>query len=244
MEIHLITKENVNFHSYSNIQAMQLPIKSIAISLHGWYESKMRESITTFEAELAANHVLCIYPYYGEWSWMNFPTIHLIDNLVGFYLKEYNLPDNIPIVVFGKSMGGLSALIYTLYSARTPVACAANCPICNLPLHSEDREDLPRTLYSAYGGYNIPLEIAVKLHSPIHQVEKMPRIPYYIVHGYEDHLVNKATQSDPYVRRLKELNFDIEYHEVEEMKHCDFRNCPEEEKHYQDFIMSHACNYR
>jgi len=241
MEINLITEKNVNLYSYSNIQAMQFPIHSITISLHGWYESKMRDTITDFETELANNHVLCIYPYYSEWSWMNFPTINLIDDIVGFYIKQYALSDNIPIIVFGKSMGGLSALIYTLYSARTPIACAANCPICNLPLHIKEREDLPRTIYAAYGGYHIPLEIAMELHSPIHQVEKMPHIPYYIVHGYADTLVNKVSQSDSYVSRLKELNYDIEYHEVVGMKHCDFRSCPEERSHYQNFIMLHSC---
>ena len=243
MQSLIISQQNVSSYAFSNIEAVQLPISSIVISLHGWYETNMRTSLTDFEIELAENHILSIYPYYSEWSWMNFPTIHLIDEITDFFFEQYKLAPDTPVAVLGKSMGGLSALIYTLYSKRTPIACAANCPICDLPFHVTEREDLPRTMYSAFGHYNIPLEIAMELHSPMHQIERMPHIPYYIVHGGADKTVLKEFHSDPYVKRMKQFNHVIEYHEIEGMKHCDFRPYPEEELLYHNFILSHVLQH-
>ncbi len=235
-----INEQNVSFYSYSNLPAVKFPIHSIVISLHGWYETKMRTELTSFEAELAENHVLCIYPYYSEWCWMNDPTIQLIDEITDFYIRHYQLAQNIPVVIMGKSMGGLSAFIFSLYSKRTPVACAANCPICDLSFHTTERADIPRTIYSAFGHYNMPLEAAIKLHSPLHQAEYMPYIPYYIVHGNSDLIIQKNFHSDPFVKRMMELGHDVEYHRVDNMKHCDFRTCPEEEYQYHNFILTQA----
>jgi pimeloyl-ACP methyl ester carboxylesterase len=238
MQSLIITQQNVSSYSFTNLQEIIEPIRGIVISLHGWYETNMRNELTSFEKELARKQILSIYPYYSEWCWMNFPTIHLIDELIDFYIGQNHLSQNIPIAVMGRSMGGYSALMYSLYGRRTPIACAVNCPICDLPYHVTEREDIPRTMYSAFGHYNIPLDIAIRLHSPLHQVEHMPRIPYYNVHGIADLAVPKKYHSDPYVKRMRELNYDIEYHEVENMEHCDFRHFPEEKRRFQNFVIS------
>ena len=134
-------------------------------------------------------------------------------------------------------MGGLSALIYTKYAAkRTPVCCAANSPVCDLLKHYTERPDLPRTIYHAFASYDGILEEAIKTASPIHLVNDLPDIPYYIVHGTADSAVNKELHSDNFVSKMKSAGKNIIYDEVEGMRHCklDFKH----QARFYGFILS------
>lgn len=73
--------------------------------------------------EYAKRGILFLIPYQNPWCWMNEQTVRLFDEVLDVLFKEYNLPENLPIVMRGGSMGGLSALTYTAYAKRTPVAC-------------------------------------------------------------------------------------------------------------------------
>ena len=137
-------------------------------------------------------------------------------------------------------MGGLSALIYTLYAEKTPDACAANCPVCDLPYHFTERADLPRTLLCAYMADEDTLEEALVRHSPLDQVRNMPDIPYFLVHGDADLSVNKEKHSDRFVKAMREEGRKITYAEIPGMRHCDFASHPEAETVYVDFLISMA----
>ena len=118
-------------------------------------------------------------------------------------------------------MGGLSALVYTAYAKRSPVACVANCPVCDLPYHFTERPDLPRTLYSAFGTYEGTMKEALRSASPLHLVENMPVASnYYVFHCEEDKAVNKQKHSDRFVEKMA-ANHYIEYYTVSERGHCD-----------------------
>ena len=112
---------------------------------------------------------------------MNRHTVDYTDELIDVLFREYDLPENLPIVSTGLSRGGLSALVYTAYAKRTPVACVANCPVCDLPYHYTERPDLPRTLYSAFGTYTGTLDEAMRSASPMHIVDKLPVSTAYYV---------------------------------------------------------------
>ena len=74
---------------------------------------------------------------------------------------------------------GKQYYVYTRYAAVTPVACVANCPVCDLPYHYTERPDLPRTLYSAFGDSDSEtLGDAMKKASPYHLALKreMPKM--------------------------------------------------------------------
>jgi dipeptidyl aminopeptidase/acylaminoacyl peptidase len=131
-------------------------------------------------------------------------------------------------------MGGLAALVYTYYAKHTPVCCAANSPVCDLPYHYTERPDLPRTLYHAFCSYQGSFEDALMSASPLHLADRMPDIPYFIIHGDADTSVNKQKHSDRFVAELKKKH-RVEYVEVPGMRHCKmtFRD----EKMYYDFII-------
>ena len=144
-----------------------------------------------------------------------------VNQVTSVLFKEYNLPDDLPIVSTGGSMGGLSALVYMAYAKRTPVACVANCPVCDLPYHYTERPDLPRTLYSAFYNYDCSLQDALKSASPLDLVDKMPvNSRYYVFHCEEDNAVNKQKHSDRFVEKMKEAH-SIDYYAVPNRGHCD-----------------------
>lgn len=78
-------------------------------------------------AGAAEKGLLYLLPYDNPWSWMNDTAVRMVDEMVEAAREKYALPDDIPVVACGGSMGGLSCLIYTLRAKRTPAACAANC---------------------------------------------------------------------------------------------------------------------
>ena len=170
--------------------------------------------------QFAEEGILYVVPYQNPWAWQNKQNVSYTDEIIDVLFKEYDLPTDLPIVSAGGSMGGLSALVYMVYAKRTPVACVANCPVCDLPYHFTERPDLPKTLYSAFYNYECSLQEALESASPLHLVEKMPmESNYYIFHCEEDKLVNKQKHSDRFVDLLKS-HHNVRYYVVPERGHC------------------------
>ena len=211
------------------------PIRGIVVDFHGLGFQDMPQEPSAFARRCAEKGLLYLLPYDNPWSWMNATAVGMVDEMVEAAREKYALPDDIPVVACGGSMGGLSCLIYTLRAKRTPAACAANCPVCDLPYHYTERPDLPRTIYSAFAHYPGDFMEAVKTASPLHQAENMPDIPYLIVHGDADTAVNKQQHSDRFVERLKKTHY-VTYVEVPGMRHCDLQGDAAEQ--YYGFITS------
>jgi hypothetical protein len=51
-------------------------------------------------------------------------------------------------------MGGYAALLYTRYAKRTVCQCIAKYPVCDLAYHFTEREDVARTMLSAFWSYD------------------------------------------------------------------------------------------
>ena len=168
---------------------------------------------------------------------MNDVAVRTVDEIIDAIFDKYSLDDNTPIISTGGSMGGLSALIYTRYAKRTPAACAANCPVCDLFFHYTERVDLPRTIYHALAHYEMDFEEAKRSISPLHQVENMPDIPYFVVHCTADTAVNKEKHSDIFVEQMRATNHRVEYIAVAGHGHCDLS--PEARAKYEHFIFAH-----
>lgn len=232
----MITAKTLAQFAYTNDQACTRPIKAVALEFHGLNSTAMLNGMSAFSAACARKGVLCIFPYYGPWSWMNDTAVRFTDAVVTAAYDKYHLNTGIPLISTGGSMGGLSALIYTRYAKKTPVACAANCPVCDLPYHLTERDDLPRTLYHAFGHYPCSFHDALESASPIHQVRNMPRIPYYIVHCDQDIAVNKQRHSDVFVDKMTKENHSVIYDIVPDQGHCQLTE--EAFEKYLEFVFS------
>ncbi|MDR3644847.1 MAG: prolyl oligopeptidase family serine peptidase [Clostridia bacterium] len=196
------------------------PVRQVVLSFHGLGYSGMKDAPDTTDMELSASGALCVFPYYGPWSWMNDEAAVLVDTVLDAVFARFPLDPATPVISTGGSMGGLSALMYCCLSRHTIAACYANCPVCDLPFHATERPDLPRTMYAAFAHCACGVDEAMKLHSPLHQVERLPDIRYLIVHGDRDTSVNKAAHSDKLVALMRRQRLSVEYIEVPGMEHC------------------------
>ncbi len=214
------------------------PIRAVVLSFHGLGYGAEKKTPDTDELELAARGALCVFPYYGPWSWMNRGARSLVDEIVARAYREFALDDSVPLILRGGSMGGHAALNYARYSKRRPAAVACNCPVADPKFHSTERTDLPRTFLYAYGMSGQTMREAFFENSPVEQAADMPRVPYLIIHGTEDKAVNKAAHSDVFVARMKAEGHDIEYVEAPGMGHCAFVDYAVYRR-YQDFVLAH-----
>lgn len=228
-----IRGEELDKFAYHNAETCARPFRAVVLEFHGLGFSGLVQEPPALAGECAKRGALYLFPYYGPWSWMNDTAVRYTDEVIKAAKEYYRLPPDIPMISTGGSMGGLSALIYTRYAAVTPVACAANCPVCDLPYHFTERPDLPRTMFCAFGHYDCDFTQALETASPLHQVERMPDIPYYIVHGDADQSVGKRMHSDRFVGKMRRAH-RVTYDEVPGMKHCALKD--EALMRYYDFI--------
>ena len=214
-----ITYENLRNFTYSNDKLIRGNIKGIVLEFTGLGFQDMLSEAGEAERRYAQQGIVYLRPYYNPWSWMNRQTVAFTDTIVDRLMEAYQLPESTPIVASGGSMGGLCALVYTYYAKRTPIACVTNCPVCDLVYHYTERPDTPRTLYSAFGAYDMPLDEALRSASPVHLAEKMPRISYRIFHCNRDEMVNMDAHSCAFLQAM--AGHDISLYEVADRGHCD-----------------------
>ena len=217
----IITYDKLRLFAYSNDHLIKGDVRGIAVNFFGLGGAAMFSEDGERGTRLAEKGIIYVVPYYNPWSWMNRQTVDYVDEIVDVLFDRYSLPDECPVISIGDSMGGLASLVYAAYAKRTPAAVVSNCPVCDLPYHFTEREDLPRTLYSAFGSYDCSLEEALESASPIHLVSRLStETKYYVFHCGADELVNKERHSDRFVEKMKE-HHDIVYFEVPGRGHCD-----------------------
>ena len=215
----IITLETLSSFAYCNHEICKKPIKGVAVCFVGLGGQMMHKQDTKEGVLFAENGILFVIPYQNPWAWQNRQNIAYTDEILDVLFEAYDLPEGLPVVSVGESMGGLSALVYMAYAKRTPVACVANCPVCDLPFHFTERPDLPRTLYSAFFNYDCSLQEALESASPLHLVDKMPTsAKYHIFHCTADTAVNMQKHSDRFVAAMQE-NHDISYYAVPGREH-------------------------
>jgi dipeptidyl aminopeptidase/acylaminoacyl peptidase len=210
-------KQWLDNHCICNAEFLSGPIKAVVVNFHG-LNSTYRNSASDLEITLAENNILVLSPYYGPWGWMNRLSRQLVDEVVEKAYKYFNLSENIPLIANGASMGGLAAFLYTRYGKKTPIGCCTLFPVCDLAYHYNERPDVPISVTYAFYGYKESFEDILIEHSPIEQAEKLPNIPYFVIHGDFDKQVDKS-HSDRMVEKLRNLGKSVQYMEVAKMGH-------------------------
>ena len=232
-----INYENLGYFAYSNDKAIKGEITGVVIEFFGLGCQAMYHNGTDTGAFYAQNNVLYVVPYTNPWGWMNRDEVRLADEILDVLYAQLGLDENIPLISIGGSMGGLACIVYTKYAKRTPVGCVANCPVCDLPYHFTERVDLPRTLYSAFYGYDCTLDEALLSCSPLHLAKDLPPVTEYTVfHCDKDGAVNIDMHSEKFVKELSQYRH-VDYYVVHDRDHCDL----DEENHnkYREVVLSY-----
>ncbi len=216
----IINYDNLRKFAYVSDKLVIGKIKAIMLDFMGLGGMAMHDSDFGDAKDLAKHGIVVVKPYYNPWCWMNKQAVDYTDEIVDVVINKYDLKD-VKIISTGLSMGGLCALVYCAYSKHKVTSCIVNCPVCDLVYHYTERNDLPRTLYSAYYGFDGTLEEALKAHSPYHIVDKLPKIPYIVFHCNEDNAVSFEKHALPFKERMINFGHNYKLYEVEGRGHVD-----------------------
>lgn len=228
----IITYETLRSFAYSNGHLISGTPKGVCISFFGLGTVSMINEDSDEAGRYASEGILLLQPYLDPWAWMNRQAVDTTDEILDTVFAHYGT--ELPVCSSGGSMGGQSALVFTVYSRHRIVSCAVNCPVCDLPFHFTERPDLPRTLYSSLFWENCSLQEALESRSPIHLADRFPRIPYCFFHCTADRSVNKALHSDKLVPVLRAAGHQVVYIAVPDKGHCQLT--PEAAEAYHLFI--------
>lgn len=208
----LVTYENLRRFAYSNDHLCTGPIKGMVVQFFG------SGTLDIFEQDLpeakiyAQKGILHLIPYYNPWAWCTPNTRAFIEELMDALFAKYDLPEDLPIVYTGSSMGGMTALAFSALAKRKPVACVPNCPVCDFFTYLDNAPCNIRTVYSAWYGVEGTMEENMKSVSPLHLVDRLPAVKYFFFHGDCDDIVRKERNTEPLVEALKEKGYDVTYH--------------------------------
>ena len=229
----IITYKGIDRFAYTNKEIVRKPIRGIVVEFFGLGCTTMLSEDPQRAVALAERGILYVFPYNNPWNWMNPQAVAYTDEVLDALRAGMALPDDLPVVSIGGSMGGQCALVYACRSAHTPAACVANCPVCDMPYHFTERPDLPRTLYSALWSAGESLQDGLRAISPLHLVDEMPDIPYFIFHCDADRAVNIEKHSARFVEAMRKTH-NVKFHVVPGRDHCDLT--PEARKLFDQYI--------
>lgn len=210
---------NIDLISFTNMKMLKKRPSGILVELHSLGDESSLIDLVRKGRKWANYGVLYIYPYTSPWNWMNSDSVRLLDEILDvIFVSEQELM-KLPVVVLGYSMGGHGALVYPAFSKHSINTCLAVCPICDLIYHFTENAYVARTLITAYFCES-DLNKALTDQSPLFITNIMPKIPYLIVHCRNDERVSIVNHSDKLAQKMKNDNFNIMYHIVENGGHC------------------------
>ena len=243
--MHPINIKTLNFYARTNEKLLKGPVRAIILEFPGLDGGSCLGGVNgtgdytgNYAAECGEQGALLCYCFTGPWSWMNAGAVKITDAIVDVIFDKYSLPENTAIVSTGGSMGGQGALIYSCSAKRTPTACAANGPACDVITAYDAHPDFPRTFYRAVAEYDMNFIDALKSISPFHRISDMPFIPYYIIHCGADEVLPPEKHSDIFVAKMRSLGHDVIYVEEPERHHCDIT--PSSRAAFNAFIYEQA----
>lgn len=243
-----INKDTVYYYARTNETLLETSPKGILLEFPGLGgnsclggEDNVGVYNTEFSRKCAGLGIILAYVFTGPWSWMNKGAVRIADAVVDALQEKYGL-ENVPVVASGGSMGGLGAMIYSIESRHKITACVAACPCCDIVDRFDVIPDFPRTVISAVAGYEEDTLLdAMKTISPMHRIDDMPYIPYFISNCCEDELF-PADLMDKFVEKLLQKGHNVEYVRMPGQKHGDFT--PEGIKRLREFQLYSVCGQR
>ena len=223
-----INRDTLDYFARTNEMTLTGPIQGVVLEFPGLGGGSCMGGVDAvgpytgpYGLYCAHENIMLAYVFTGPWSWMNYVAVRITDAVVDAIWDRFQLADDIPLISTGGSMGGTGALLYSIYGRRTPAACAANGPACDALDMYKSAPDFTRTLFNAVAHYDCGLEEALASLSAVRLVDRMPRIPYYIVHTDMDEAIPIGKHSDVLVPMLRARGYDVTYSVVRDRRHCD-----------------------
>ena len=197
-------------------------IRGIILRFHG-LGHKVNLATDMICGPLCAKHgVLYLYPFYNPWSWMNKKTVDFIDALLDIVIETYHLKKDIPIGIFGSSMGGYSALTYPLHSKYKFSCIDLNCPCCNMEyeLFEHKQTSLTRSYFESAMADCEDFSAYIRKNSPLNRIADLPKIPYRFAIGLQDQTLLPEKHGLLMASKMEAVGFNITVMRYSEVGHC------------------------
>ena len=140
-------KSHFNKICASNVELIRGEIRGIVLYFTGLGHKHALGNDMAAAPVCAENGILYILPYYNSWCWMNKKTVKYIDTIVDTAIELYNINPNVPVGLYGGSMGGYNIFHYSIKSKYKIVAADMLCPCCNMEYELYCNEN---TLFRTY----------------------------------------------------------------------------------------------
>lgn len=239
-----ISPEQFLEYAYASFSLMKERPHGIVINCHGFSDNTFFLNDPDLALKLAEENILYVFPYYNDSGWANPTTIAYIDLVLDCVYQKYGALDgDLPLVVSGGSMGGLTAFLYALEGRYHPVAVAADCPVSDLRGFFSIPHTL-RYLLGAYADQPYSVEQILTERNPIERVADLPKIPYLLVAGTRDGEFPPEPYQKRFVDAMRTAGHDIGFYIAEGMLHCDIRNHPGAYDALLQFYIHHVNGYR
>lgn len=238
----IITFDNLSLFCATNVsdaENFEEPIRGIMLEFHGISDQSLAGN-PAVGRRCTAQNVLYVFPSNGPWNWMDKTAVRMTDRIIDILIEHFDLDKDIPVVSTGHSMGGAGAITYSVYSKHNVTAVAADSAVCDLFAYAEYNASAWRSIIRALGDYDMPFEDAIKTVSPIHLIDELKDIPYFLVHGGSDTDVPAEDHSDILNSLLLGKGFDVVYKRPETMTHVAMPGVIE--TLYFEFIFSNMNN--
>ncbi len=231
-----ITPETLQHFAFVNLDALEQPVRGVLLNCHGFGDESTFQTSPRPGTDLGKEGIVYIFPYYSPWAWCNDAAISYIDEVLDTVFSMLSLPPETPFMITGGSMGGLTAMIYSIFGKYKPLAVGCNCPVCDLEKEASEGGILTRSIYAAYVGEGKDVENEILRHSPIRMVNALPDLPYLIVSGQSDGAVTEKDHIFPIKEAMQRAGKNATFLSVPGMGHC---NIGEFEDAYQIYL--HFC---
>ncbi|MBQ6614397.1 MAG: hypothetical protein IIX18_03660 [Clostridia bacterium] len=207
----------------TNYALIKGEIKGIAIYLSG-LQHVINIPVDNEVAPLCAEKsILYIYPFLNPQCWMNSRAVKHADAIIDCAIERYNLRKDIPVGIYGGSMGGYGTFHYAIKSKHNIVAADLNCPCCNIEFELfANQNSVLRTYFESAIDDTDDFYAYVKENSPVNMVDKLPNIPYRMLVGLKDNVLIPSQHGLLMAERMLEAGLDIERIDMPTMGHCNF----------------------
>ncbi|MCX6960002.1 MAG: prolyl oligopeptidase family serine peptidase [Verrucomicrobia bacterium] len=179
----------------------------------------MREPYAKVRRLLWERGYWLLVPNLGPTHWMNDTAANTLDGIIEGMIRDHGV-DPARVNILGTSMGGSSALIYTM---RHPGRVRAICAVFPATDFEQWALETPRYLKVVADAHGVePAEEASVLQalSPINHLESFKDIPVLLIHGDDDSTVPPHHSRD-FATSLQQHGFPVTYREAQGIGHDD-----------------------
>lgn len=215
--------ENFDKLAFNNRALIKDKIRGILLYFRG-HGYRLNPPVDSAGYEMCAeNGILFLFPQYNPCCWMNKKTVRYIDAIIDAAIEENGLAPDIPVGIYGGSMGGYNTFHYSMKSKHRIVAACANCPCVNMEYEVfVNNLGLITTYFDSAMDDTDDFRTYVYENSPLNMVEKLPKIPYRIIVGHKDTTLYPEMHSVPMIKRMAAAGHNVERVDFPNMGHCNF----------------------